>query len=252
MSSNKKVFVAGASGVIGRALCTMLIEEGWSVYGTTRSENKVDMLKEIGVEPIVVDVYDEKKLEEVLTFIKPKIVMHQLTDLPAGLDPDKMEEALVSNAKLREIGTKNLVNASIKAGVEKMIAQSIAFVYEPGELPHTEESHLLNFEDPIYGTTSKAVASLEGQVLNAPFVGVVLRNGLLYGEGTGFDQPVDFVPAVHVEAAAHAAFLAIKCTTNAIYNIADNDERLSTQKAKNELKWNPDFRMQKDGDQDAI
>jgi hypothetical protein len=116
-------------------------------------------------------------------------------------------------------------------------------VYEPGELPHTEASALLNFEDPVYGTTSKAVSSLEEQVLHAPFIGVVLRNGLLYGEGTGFDQPVDFVPPVHVDAAAKAAFLAIDCSTNGIYNIADNDERLSTEKAKNELKWSPDYRM---------
>lgn len=243
MACNKKVFVAGASGVIGRTLCKMLVKDGWKVYGTTRSENKIEMLKEIGVEPIIIDVYDEKKLEELMILIKPKIVMHQLTDLPAGLDPNKMEEALISNAKLREIGTKNLVNASKKAGVKKMIAQSIAFVYEPSSLPHTEESALLNFEDPIYGTTSKAVASLEEQVLNAPFIGIVLRNGLLYGDGTGFDNAVDFVPPVHVEAAANAAFLAINCTGNAIFNIADDDKRLSTQKAKTELKWSSDFRM---------
>lgn len=243
MSCNKKVFVAGASGIIGRALCKMLIKDGWTVYGTTRSENKVTMLKEMGVEPIIIDVYDEKKLEEVISLIKPKIVMHQLTDLPAGLNPDKMAEALISNAKLREIGTKNLVNAAIKAGVKKMIAQSIAFVYEPSSLPHTEESALLNFEDPIYGTTSKAVASLEEQVLNAPFIGIVLRNGLLYGEDTGFDKPVDFVPPVHFEAAAYAAFLATNCKISGIYNISDDDARLSTKKAKSELKWNPDYRV---------
>lgn len=243
MACNKKIFVAGASGVIGRALCKMLVKDGWKVYGTTRNENKIEMLKEIGVEPIIIDVYDDQKLEEVMLSIKPKIVMHQLTDLPAGLESSKMAEALVSNAKLREIGTKNLINASIKAGVKMMIAQSIAFVYEPSTLPHTEESALLNFEDPVYGTTSKAVASLEEQVLNAPFIGIVLRNGLLYGDGTGFDEPVDFVPPVHVEAAANAAFLAINCTKNDIFNIADDDERLSTTKAKSKLKWNSDFIM---------
>ena len=243
MACNKKVFVAGATGVIGRSLCKMLVNDGWNVYGTTRSENKIELLKELGVEPIVVDVYDEKKLEDSITTIKPKIVIHQLTDLPAGLDPEKMEEALVSNAKLREIGTRNLVNASTKAGVKKMIAQSIAFVYEPAPLPHTEESALLNFEDPVYGTTSKAVASLEEQVLNAPFTGIVLRNGLLYGDGTGFDKPVDFVPPVHVEAAAHAAFLAVKCDKDRVYNISDVDDRLSIQRAKTELNWNPDYRM---------
>ena len=243
MACNKKVFVAGATGVIGKSLCKMLVNDGWIVYGTTRSENKIEILKQIGVEPIIVDVYDEKKLEEVLGSIKPKIVFHQLTDLPAGLDPAKMEEALESNARLREVGTKNLVNASIKAGVKKMIAQSIAFVYEPSESQHTEESALLNFEDPVYGTTSKAVASLEEQVLTAPFTGIVLRNGLLYGDGTGFDEPVDFVPPVHVEAAAHAAFLAVKCDKNRIYNISDVDDRLSIQRATTELKWNPDYRL---------
>lgn len=243
MACNKKVFVAGASGVIGRALCKILVKNGWKVYGTTRSESKSEILKEIGVEPIVIDVYDAQQLEEIIVSIKPKIVIHQLTDLPAGLDPAKMEEALISNAKLRELGTKNLVDASIKAGVKMMIAQSIAFVYEPATLPHTEESPLLNFEDPIYGTTSKAVASLEEQVLNAPFIGIVLRNGLLYGEGTGFDKPVDFVPPVHVEAAANAAFLAINCKKNGIYNISDDDNRLSTTKAKTELKWASDFRI---------
>jgi nucleoside-diphosphate-sugar epimerase len=243
MACNKKIFVAGATGVISRSLCKMLVNDGWTVYGTTRSENKIEVLKEIGVEPIVVDVYDEKKLEDIITTIKPKIVIHQLTDLPAGLDPDKMEEALVSNAILREVGTRNLVNASTKAGVKKMIAQSIAFVYEPAPLPHTEESALLNFEDPVYGTTSKAVASLEEQVLNAPFTGIVLRNGLLYGDGTGFDKPVDFVPPVHVEAAAYAAFLAVKYDKNRIFNISDEDDRLSIERAKTELNWNPDYRM---------
>ncbi len=243
MSYNKRVFVAGAGGVIGRTLCKMMIKDGWEVYGTTRSEDKVAMLEDIGVRAIVVDVYDSQKLEEIVVQIKPDVVMHQLTDLPAGLDPDKMEEALVSNAKLREIGTKNLVNASTKAGVKKMIAQSIAFVYEPGTLPYTEESALLNFEDPAYGTTSKAVASLEGQVLDAPFIGIVLRNGLLYGEGTGFDEPIEYLPPVHVDAAAYAAFLAINSEKSGIYNITDEDARVSIQKAKDELKWSPEYRV---------
>lgn len=243
MSQNKKVFVAGASGVVGIPLCTMLVKAGWTVYGTTRSENKTQMLRNIGVEPVVLDVYDFAKLEKVLLEIKPDIVYHQLTDLPDGLDPDKMEEALVSNAKLRVEGTKNLVTASTKAGVSKMIAQSIAFVYEPGVLPHTEESSLLNFDDPVYGSTSKAVASLEEQVINGSFIGIVLRNGLFYGSGTGFDNPVEFLPAVHVEAAAYAALLAINCGENAIYNIGDDDERLSSNKAKRDLDWSPEYRL---------
>ena len=126
-----------------------------------------------------------------------------------------------------------------------MVAQSIAFVYEPSELPYTEESALLNFEDPTYGETSKAVASLEQQVLNAPFIGIVLRNGLLYGEGTGFDEPVDYIPSVHIDAAAYACFLALNCEKNTIYNIANEDNRLCTKKVINELKWSSDFRVPK-------
>ncbi|MFV0481531.1 MAG: NAD-dependent epimerase/dehydratase family protein, partial [Campylobacteraceae bacterium] len=122
--SNKKVFIAGAAGVIGRNLCKLLVENGYSVYGTTRSKNKTKLLEDMSVIPVIVDVYDAKKLEDILISIQPSIVYHQLTDLPAGLNPDKMEEALISNAKLRDVGTRNLVNASIKAKIDKMIAQS--------------------------------------------------------------------------------------------------------------------------------
>ncbi len=244
MNKNKIVFVAGATGVIGRRLCKMLVNDNYIVYGTSRDKEKVKILEVIGVKPVIIDVFNKEELEKVLMNIKPSIVFHQLTDLPAGLDPEKMEDALVRNAKLREEGTKNLVDASVKAGARMMIAQSIAFVYEPAPLPHTEESTLLNFDDPIYGLTSRAIASLEKQVTNAPFIGVVLRNGLLYGEGTGFDAPVDFVPPLHVDAAAHAAFLAINSKESVIYNVSDDDKRLSTKKIKSALGWSQDYRIE--------
>lgn len=71
----------------------------------------------------------------------------------------------------------------------------------------------------------------------------MLRNGLLYGDGTGFDTPVDFVPALHVDAAAHGAFLALNADSTQIYNLADDDERLSSEKIKLALKWSPNYRM---------
>jgi nucleoside-diphosphate-sugar epimerase len=244
MSKNKTVFIAGASGAIGKQLSKILVNDGWTVVGTTRDAGKAGMLKEIGVIPVIVDVFDEEKLAEVVNNAQPEIVIHQLTDLPYGLDPEKMADALVRNAKLREIGTRNLVAAATAAGAKRMIAQSIAFVYEPGTTPFTEESPLLNFEDPAYGSTAKAVASLEQQVLDAPFDGLVLRYGLIYGPGTGFDNPLtEFAAPVHVDAAANAARLAIEKGTRGIYNITEQDDRVSSKKAEEVLGWTADFRL---------
>jgi len=244
MKNQKIVFVAGASGAIGKRLCRILVNGGWSVVGTTRSAEKETMLREMGVKPVVVDVFDEKVLTNAMQEAKPEVVIHQLTDLPFGLDPEKMEEALIRNARLREIGTRNLVTAATKANVSRMVAQSIAFVYEPGPTPYMEESPLLNFDDPAYGMTSKAVASLERQVLEGPFEGVVLRYGLLYGPGTGFDQAIPDFPPVYVDAAAQAAFLAIDHGAPGIYNVTEDTGIVNSNKAANLLMWDAGFRVE--------
>ncbi|MEI6413902.1 MAG: NAD-dependent epimerase/dehydratase family protein [Pseudomonadota bacterium] len=133
--SKKNIFVAGASGAIGRRLCRLLIDDGWSVIGTTRTPEKAAMLRGLGIEPVIVDVFDESLLLEMVRKAEPEIVVHQLTDLPPALDPTKMAEALVRNARLREIGTRNLVAAAAAAGAKRVVAQSLAFVYAPGAKP---------------------------------------------------------------------------------------------------------------------
>lgn len=240
---NKTIFVAGASGVIGRPLCKMLLDAGWTVYGMTRTEAKAAMLAKMGVKPVVVDVFDKEAVIKTITDAGANVVSHQLTDLPDGLAADKMEEALVRNARIREEGTANLIAAAEQAGVEKFIAQSIAFVYEPGDKPFTEQSPLLNFADPVYGETSRAVHSLEQQTLNGNFIGIVLRNGLLYGKGTGFNAPFDGMPSVNADAAVNAAFLAVSQNESGIFNIADDSPLISSDKAKAELGWSADFRF---------
>ncbi|MBK0396165.1 NAD(P)-dependent oxidoreductase [Kingella bonacorsii] len=148
-----------------------------------------------------------------------------------------MEAALVRNARIRDEGTRNLVRAAKAAGVKKIIAQSIAFVYAP-------DAPLLDFAEPAYGETARAVHSLEQQITADPaFIGIVLCYGWLYGAGTGFDTPVDFAPPVHAEAAAHAAVLALQCEQSGIYNAADDDARLSSEKAKRELGFDAGFRL---------
>jgi nucleoside-diphosphate-sugar epimerase len=238
----RRVFVAGASGAVGRRLCRLLVDDDWSVVGTTRSPEKASMLRDIGVEPVIVDVFDEKRLHEVVGAAEPEIVVHQLTDLPPGLAPEGMAEALVRNARLREIGTRNLIAAAVDAGVSRMVAQSLAFVYAPGPLPHSEEAPL-NLEDPAYGMTARAVSSLEHQVLAAPFVGIVLRYGKFFGPGTGFDRPASGGP-LHVNDAADAARRALTRGSAGIYNIAEADGTVTIAKAAAELGWAPGFRLE--------
>lgn len=230
---NNRILVAGATGVIGRRLCPLLVADGWQVIGTTRFAHKAEALHAMGVTPLVVDVFDKRQLHTAVIEAQPRIVIHQLTDLPAGLDPAKMVEGLVRNARIRDIGTRHLIAAVAAAGgVERMIVQSIAFAYESGPMPYREESPL--------GMAS--LAGFEQQVLDAPMVGIVLRYGRLYGPGAGFDIPSDAGCPVHVDAAADAARRAVTRGAAGIYNVAEEDGMVSSQKAKRELGWDARFR----------
>lgn len=238
---NRCLFLAGASGAIGRRLAPLLVSDGWRVVGTTRSANKAPMLREMGVEPVVIDVFDADALRDIMRKLRPEVVIHQLTDLPPGLDPSKMTEALVRNARVRDEGTRNLVAAAVEAGAKRMIAQSIAFVYAEGPLPHSEDDPLMTDTDPAFGGTVRGVKSLESQVLAAPLDGIVLRYGLLYGPGTGFDSPAG-PGSVHVNAAAKAAELAVTRGEPGIYNIAAADGSVSSEKAARLLGWDANWR----------
>lgn len=224
------IFLAGAAGAIGRPLCRQLVAAGWPVVGTTRHKDKTAILRELGVEPVVVDVYDEERLRAAVLDARPEVVIHQLTDLALLGDPARLNEALARNTRLREIGTRHLVAAAAAAGARRMIAQSICFTYAPGPLPHREE-------DPL-NPDARGVISLEEQVLNGPFVGIVLRYGKLYGPGTGADSPPPGGP-LHVEEAAEAAVLAVTRGRAGVYNIAEDDGTVTIDKAAAELGWKP-------------
>jgi nucleoside-diphosphate-sugar epimerase len=229
-----RVFLAGATGAIGKPLCRLLVANGWYVTGSTRKPERAAELRALGVEPVIVDAYDAEALRTAVRAARPDVVIHQLTDLPPALDPTQMEAGRARNARLREEGTRNLVAAAVGAGATRMIAQSIGFAYAPGPLPHREEAPI----DPA----ARAVASLEQQVLDAPLIGIVLRYGRFYGPGTGFDEPAAG-GAVHVEAAADAARRAVTHGAKGIYNVAEPGDTLSSQKANAELGWTADFRL---------
>ena len=241
MTASRTVFVAGASGAIGLPLCRLLVEAGWRVTRSTRSPEKATWLERLGVTPVVVDAFDAARLRDAVAGAMPAVVIHQLTDLPDGLDPARMAEARVRNARLREIGTGNLLAAARAAGALRFVAHSIAFAYAPGPQPYREDAPL-DTPDGDAGISARGVIHLEQQVLGAPLHGIVLRYGKLYGPGTGFDAPPSGGP-VHVHAAAHAALLATLRGDSGCYNIAENDGTLATDKARRELGWNAGFRM---------
>jgi nucleoside-diphosphate-sugar epimerase len=240
-----RIFLAGAAGVIGRNLVPLLKDAGYTVFGTTRKEDKASLLKEAGATPVVLDVFDAPSLSRAVMDIRPEIVVHQLTDLPASLAPDQMEAALRRNARIRSEGTRNLVMAAIASGARRLIAQSIAWAYAPGPEPHREGDPLDVKAAGLRGVSVGGVSALEDLTLNSPpLQGIVLRYGHLYGPGTGAHAPVDPGP-VHVEAAAQAVLLAIDKAERGIFNIAEPNAYVSIEKARRELGWDPSFRLTK-------
>lgn len=237
------IFLAGAAGAIGRRLVPLLLAAGHRVTGTTRSAEKADALRKAGVRAVVVDAFDATALKDAVESVHPEVVIHQLTDLALLSNSTRIAEALERNARLRVEGTANLVAAALMAGARRFIAQSISFVYAPGAEPYRESDPLDLDAEGTRGVSVRGVAVLEREVTQTPGIeGVVLRYGRLYGPGTG----VDAKPprgAVHVDAAAHAALLAVERGRAGIYNIADDDGEVAIGKARAELGFDPDFRL---------
>jgi len=239
-----RLFLAGAGGAIGTRLAPLLLDAGYDVYGSTRSTEKATALAAAGVKPLVVDVFDLSALMRVMAAAQPEIVIHQLTDLPRGLDPGRLADAIARNARIRNEGTRNLVAAAIAAGARRLIAQSIAWAYAPGPQPHSEDDPLDAGADGTRAVTVGGVEALERLTLHSPpLTGIVLRYGQLYGPGTGKDGPADSAAPLHVDAAASAALLATRYPVSAIFNIAEANAYVSTTKACQELGWAPDFRL---------
>jgi nucleoside-diphosphate-sugar epimerase len=234
-----RIFLAGAGGVIGRQLTPMLVKAGHIVLGTTRSADKADVIAKLGATPIVVDVFDAPALAREVAAAKPDVVIHQLTDLAFAPGTPRYAEGQARNSRLRIEGTRNLVAAGRAAGVRRMIAQSIAFIYKPAPGLRVESDPL--DDDPAKAATVEGVRALEDATLSLP-EGVVLRFGFLYGPGTWYETPVK-PPSVHVDAAAQACLLALTKGRPGIYNIAEDDGFCSSDKAKNDFGFDAGFRV---------
>src|SRR5262249_51043756 len=158
-------------------------------------------------------------------------------------DPETYPAALAANARLRIVATPNLTVAARSAGVRRFITQSVAFAYAPGDTPrHEDDPQDFAGEGPP-PQLIRGVIALEALTLGTPGLeGVVLRYGYLYGPGTWYATPTG--PGfVHVDAAAKAAELAVTRGEAGIYNIAEQDGAVAIGKARDQLGFDPGFRL---------
>lgn len=194
-----RIFVAGATGVLGAGLTPLLISAGFEVAGMTRSSEKAAMLRESGAEPVVCDVYDAAALERAVRDYAPDLVMHQLTDLPD--DAADLAAGRAANARMRREGTANLIAAAQTAGVKRFLAQSVAW--------------------DMSGEGQAAKEYLEESVLGIG--GVVLRYGQFYGPGTYYPEPSakPDPPRIHIAEATARTVVALDLASG-VYAVTED------------------------------
>lgn len=175
-----RVFLAGASGVVGIRLLPLLVGQGHVVAAMTRSPEKGEQLRRLGGEPIVCDVFDADRLTDAVARFRPEAVLHQLTDLPDSVDA--LDEYGARNDRIRSEGTRNLVSAAQAAGAGRFVAQSIA--WRPG------------------GARGEIVDQHERAVLDIG--GVVARYGQLYGPDTYYEHTLPPHPRIRIDDAVRA------------------------------------------------
>ncbi|MGZ8581283.1 MAG: NAD-dependent epimerase/dehydratase family protein [Actinomycetota bacterium] len=187
-----RIFIAGATGVLGIRVVPLLVAGGHEVWGMTRTPSKADTLRAVGAEPSVCDVYDLPVLRDAIVDADPEMVMHLLTDLPD--DVSAIDGFVDANARIRREGTRNLLRAARAADATRFLAESVAW-----ELP---------------GDAGKAVTELERAVLHVG--GVVLRYGQFYGPGTYHEERLPDRPRIHVDEAARRTAAAIDRPSGAL------------------------------------
>jgi len=238
-----RVFVAGASGAIGRQLVPRLVAGGHEVHGMTRSKSKQGLLSELGAIPVVADALDPDQVAEAVGTARPDVIVHQLTAL-TGVERYSERNAAETN-RLRTEGTDNLLSAGQAVGVQRFVAQGVAgfgAYARSGGPVKTEDDPLDPTPVPEMRGTLAALRHLEAAVIGARWTqGIVLRYGVFYGPGTslahGQEQfelirrrkfPVVGDGAgvwsfVHIADAAEATVAAIEHGSRGVYNVVDDD-----------------------------
>ena len=238
-----RVFVAGATGAIGKQLVPRLVEVGHEVHGMTRRESKKAMLDELGAVPVVADALDPDQVAEAVGRARPDVIVHQLTAL-AGVDIRHPERGVAMTNRVRIEGTDHLLSAGQAVGVRRFVAQSIGMgLYERTGGPVKSE------EDPLDPTLPRklregaaGIRHLEQAVLDARWTeGIVLRYGAFYGPGTHLAPGGELSEMIrkrrfplvgdgggvwsfiHVADAAEATVAAVEHGARGVYNVVDDD-----------------------------
>jgi 2-alkyl-3-oxoalkanoate reductase len=237
-----RVFVAGATGAVGRPLVTKLVAAGHEVTGMTRSESKTDDVRGAGARAVVADVFDVDSLGAAMEEARPEVIVHELTALPDRIDFRKADTYAATN-RVRTEGTRNLIDAARTAGARRIVCQSIAFAYRmDGEGLKTEDDALLSEAAGAFGSGVSALREMEAMVLGAEGLdGLVLRYGFFYGPGTYYaadgtstdDVRRRRMPIVgkgsgvfsfiHVDDAADATVAAVERGAPGVYNVTDDE-----------------------------
>lgn len=233
-----RVFLAGATGVVGRPLVRQLIAAGHDVVATTRTAAKAGQLAQLGAEPAVVDALDAAAVGEAAGKAEPDAIVHQMTALTGGSDLKHFDRTFATTNRLRTLGTDNLLAAARAAGVRRFVAQS--FTGWPNQWtggPAKTEDDPFDPNPPKQQRESlAAIQHVERAVLDAPLEGVVLRYGLFYGPGASDDMirlirrrrlPIvgkgdGIWSMTHVEDAA-AATVAALTRGQGVYQVVDDD-----------------------------
>jgi nucleoside-diphosphate-sugar epimerase len=239
-----KVFVAGATGAIGRQLVPRLVAAGHEVHGMTRHESNKAMLDELGAVPVVADALDPDQVVDAVSAARPEVIVHQLTAIGA-LDMRHFDRDFALTNRLRTEGTDHLLSAGEAVGVRRFVAQGVAGYGAYARTGGPVKSE----EDPLEPTpprqmreTLAAIRHLEQAVLDAQWTeGIVLRYGVFYGPGTRLAPDGEVAELVrkrkfplvgdgggvwsfiHVADAAEATVAAVEHGSRGVYNVVDDD-----------------------------
>ena len=239
-----KIFLAGATGAIGKRLLPQLVAAGHTVTGTTRTPDKADSIRKAGAKSEIVNALDKNEVLEAVQRTEPEVIIHELTGIPSRFNLRRFDQAFALTNRLRTEGTDYLLAAAREVGCRRFVAQSYAGLpyARSGPWVKSEEDALLSTPEPEARETFRAIRHVESAVLGETAIeGFVLRYGSFYGPGTSMGvggSVLDDIrqrrfPIVgkgtghwsflHIDDAASATLAAVESKSPGLYNICDDE-----------------------------